>query len=58
MVKIARDYMTQLRITDTQYLIAHHYDKEHPHINLVFKRVDNNGNTISDKNDRFRSEKI
>ncbi len=58
MVKIARDYMAQMGITDTQYLIARHYDKEHPHIHLVFNRIDYNGNTISDRNDRFRSEKI
>lgn len=58
MVKIARDYMAQFGITDTQYLIARHYDKEHSHVHLVFNRVDNNGNTISDKNDRFRSGKI
>ena len=58
MVKIARDYMEQMGITDTQYLIARHYDKEHPHVHLVFNRIENNGNTISDKNDRFRSRKI
>ena len=58
LVKIARDYMNQMGITDTQYLIGRHYDKEHPHIHLVFNRVDNNGQTISDKNDRFRSGTI
>ena len=58
MVKIARDYMAQMGITDTQYLIARHYDKEHPHIHLVFNRTDYNGHTISDRNDRFRSETI
>jgi hypothetical protein len=58
MVKIARDYMVQMGITDTQYLIARHFDKEHPHIHLVFNRINYNGNTISDRNDRFRSEKI
>lgn len=58
MVKIARDYMAQMGINETQYLIARHYDKEHPHVHLVFNRVDNNGNTIPDKNDRFRSGTI
>jgi hypothetical protein len=58
MVQIAKDYMGRMGILDTQYLIARHYDKEHPHIHLVFNRVDNNGKTISDRNDRFRSEKI
>ena len=58
MVKIAHDYMKRMGINDTQYIIARHFDKEHPHIHLVFNRVDNNGKTISDSNDRYRSEKI
>lgn len=58
MVQIARDYMNRMGISNTQYLVARHYDKEHPHIHLVFNRVDNNGKTISDRNDRFRSEKV
>ena len=58
MVKIARDYMKRMGITDTQYIIARHFDKQHPHIHLVFNRVNNNGRTISDSNDRYRSEKI
>jgi len=58
MVKIAREYMNKMGIKDTQYFIARHHDKEHPHIHLCFNRVDNNGKTISDKNDRYRSEKI
>ena len=58
MVKIAHDYMQRMGITGTQYIIARHFDKEHPHIHLVFNRVDNNGKTISDSNDRYRSEKI
>ena len=58
MIQIAREYMTKMGITDTQYIIGRHYDKEHPHIHIVFNRVDNNGKTISDKNDRYHSEKI
>ena len=58
MVRIAQDYMKRMGITDTQYIIARHFDREHPHIHLVFNRVDNNGKTISDSNDRYRSEKI
>lgn len=58
MIKIARDYMSRMGIKDTQYLIARHYDKEHPHVHLVYNRIDNTGNTISDRNDRFRSGKI
>ena len=58
MVKISREYMKQMGISDTQYINGRHHDKEHPHLHIVFNRVDNNGHTISDRNDRFRSEKI
>jgi hypothetical protein len=58
MIRIAADYMKQMGIVDTQCIIGRHFDKEHPHIHIVFNRVNNNGKTISDSNDRFRSEKI
>lgn len=57
-VQIAADYMNRMGITNTQYLICRHFDKEHPHIHIVFNRIDNTGNTISDRNDRIRSAKI
>jgi hypothetical protein len=58
MGRIAHDYMKQMGVVNTQYIIARHFDKEHPHIHLVYNRVDNDGKTITDSNDRFRSEKI
>ena len=57
MVQIAKAYMAKMGITDTQYIIGRHYYREHPHIHIVFNRIDNNGKTISDRNDRYRSEK-
>nr|WP_238866451.1 MULTISPECIES: relaxase/mobilization nuclease domain-containing protein [Proteiniphilum] len=36
MVKIVHDYMKRMGITDTQYVIARHFDREHSHIHLVF----------------------
>lgn len=57
-VQIAVDYMNRMGIINTQYLIARHYDKEHPHVHLVFNRIDYNEETISDRNDRIRSAKI
>jgi len=58
MQEIADAYMKAMGIENTQYLLVRHYDKEHPHVHLVYNRVDNDGKTISDKNDRYRSEKI
>lgn len=58
MVQIAEEYMERMGIRNTQYLIARHIDREHPHCHIVYNRVNNDGRTISDKNDMFRSEKI
>lgn len=58
MAQIAREYMEKMDIRDTQYIIGRHFDKEHPHVHIAFNRIDNNGKTISDRNDRFRSKRI
>lgn len=58
MVAIARGYMERMGIRDTQFIIGRHHDREHPHIHLLYNRVDNNGRTISDQHDRTRSTKI
>ena len=58
MAHIAREYMERMGIKDTQYIIGRHFDKEHPHVHIAFNRIDYNGKTISDRNDRFRSERI
>lgn len=58
MVAIAREYMERMGIRETQFIIGRHHDREHPHIHLLYNRVDNNGCTISDRHDRVRSTKI
>ena len=58
MMKIAHEYLNQMGYTNTQVLIVRHTDREHPHIHLVLNRVNCDGKTISDKNERLRSTKI
>lgn len=58
MCKVADEYLNKMGILNTQFVIVRHYDKEHPHIHIVFNRVNDLGKTISNKNDRYRSEKI
>lgn len=55
MTEIAREYMRRMGITDTQYIVCRHTDTEHQHVHIVANRVDNNGNTISDRNDAIRN---
>ena len=58
MAGIALEYMERMRIKNTQFFIARHFDKEHPHVHIAFNRIDNNGNTISDRHERLRSTRI
>lgn len=58
MVEIALEYMERMGIRNTQFIIARHFDKEHPHIHIAYNRIDNDGRTISDKNERLRSARI
>lgn len=58
MEKLAKEYMNEMGIENTQYLIVRHSNTNHPHLHIVFNRVDNDGKTISDKNDRYRNEKV
>ena len=58
MVEIAKKWMEQMGIRNTQYIIARHHDTEHPHCHIVFNRIDNDGNLISDSNERIRNVKV
>ncbi len=58
MIKLAKEYMQEMNITDTQFIIVRHFDNGNPHVHLVYNRIDNNGKVISDKNDRYRNEAV
>ena len=58
MIQLAQEYMREMKITDTQYIIVRHQDREHPHVHIVFNRIDNSGKTISDSNDMYRNEQV
>ena len=56
LLSIAVEYLDRMGIKDTQLIIVRHRDREHPHLHILFNRVGNDGRTISDRNDRYRSE--
>ena len=58
MTEIAKEYMERMGIRDTQFLLVRHLDQAHPHCHLVYNRVGNNGQTISDKNIKIRNGKV
>lgn len=57
MVLIAKEYLQKMKIQDTQYLMVKHSDKEHPHLHIVYNRVNNEGKTISDSMQRWQNVK-
>lgn len=58
MVKIACEYMDRMGIVNTQYTIVRHSEKAHQHVHIIYNRVDNDGNLISDSNNYYRSVAI
>lgn len=57
MAERAKEYMEMVGIRHTQYVIVRHSDRPHPHLHLIYNRVDNNGQTISDKNNFAKNVK-
>ena len=58
MVKIANEYLHKMGYGDTQSLIVRHSDRQHPHLHICINRIGNDGKTISDRNEKYRSKKI
>ena len=58
MIKIANEYLEKMGYGDTQSLIVRHSDRQHPHLHICINRIGNDGKTISDRNEKYRSTKI
>ncbi|WP_341831307.1 relaxase/mobilization nuclease domain-containing protein [Sphingobacterium thalpophilum] len=58
MAEHAREYMEKMGIMNTQYVTVLHSDKKHPHLHIVYNRVDNDGKTIGNFNHWHKSRKI
>ncbi|MEJ7674982.1 MAG: relaxase/mobilization nuclease domain-containing protein [Chitinophagaceae bacterium] len=48
MTEIAKEYLQKLGITNTQYSITKHNDKNHSHLHIIANLVNNNGGVIKD----------
>jgi hypothetical protein len=58
MVSIAKEYLQKMKIQDTQLLVVKHKDRAHPHIHIVYNRVNNEGKTIPDSFQHLKNMKI
>ena len=48
MVEIAKKYLEEIGITNTQYTMVKHIDKAHLHVHIIANMVNNDGQVISD----------
>jgi hypothetical protein len=55
LAKIAEEYLVEMGITDTQFVVVRHFDNSY---HICFNRINSQGKTISDSNEHFRSFKI
>ena len=58
MADIANEYLRRMDIVNTQYIISRHHDKPHPHVHIVYNRVDNDGKAISGDQNFRKSARI
>ena len=56
MAAVAQDYMEQMGLTDTPYIVVRHNDKAHPHCHIVFSRVDNAGKILTQTSNFKKNE--
>lgn len=54
----ALEYMEKMKIIGTQFILVEHRDKNHPHLHLIYNRVNNEGTTISDRFQKDRNNKV
>ena len=54
----AKEYLEKMKIVNTQCLVVQHHDREHPHIHIVYNRVNNEAKTISDQYQRKRNVEV
>lgn len=58
MVQLAKEYMQEMGIKNTQYIIIRHHNTDNEHLHIVYNRIDNNLKLISVNNDYKRNMKI
>lgn len=58
MVQLAKEYMQEMGIQNTQYIIVRHHNTNNEHLHIVYNRIDNNLKLISVNQDYKRNIKV
>lgn len=55
---IAQNYLAGMGLSNTQFVVVKHTDKDHPHVHLIANLVDNEGRSIKDSWMGLKGKKI
>ncbi|WP_108823636.1 relaxase/mobilization nuclease domain-containing protein [Dysgonomonas sp. Marseille-P4361] len=58
MLQLAKEYMNEMGIKNTQYIIVRHHSTDNEHLHIVYNRIDNDLKLISVNNDYKRNVKV
>lgn len=58
MADITNDYMRQMGLVNTPFIVVRHYDKAHPHCHIVFSRVDYAGKILTQTTNFKKNERV
>ncbi len=58
MTEVAQDYMRQMGLINTPFIVVRHYDKAHPHCHIVFSRVDYDGKILTQTTNFKKNERV
>ena len=55
MLTLAHEYMAEMGVENTQFIVVRHHNTDHDHFHIVYNRIDNDLKLISANNDFHRS---
>ena len=58
MAAIAKKYLQEMKIINTQFAIVKHIDKNHSHLHIIANLINNNGETIKDNWIGLKGKKV
>jgi hypothetical protein len=58
MIEIAHQYLQKMNVSDTQFSITKHIDKDHSHLHIIANLVNNKGETIKDNWIGLKGKKV
>lgn len=58
MLQLAKEYMQEMGIGNTQYIVVRHHNTDNDHLHIVYNRIDNDLKLISVNNDYKRNIQV